>query len=316
MGCLLYCADSNSFHLSRTFIFLLMMCYSVCNTISGRHNNQNSHNTFNRPKPFRSKHFYSTKNEVTYGFEIPRHPGSPNLSQQRFNFLFSTPDAIRNKINPYHFKLTSINHRRRNSWLGIILLLSGDLHQNPGPTRSRKPTPKIVADPEWPCGICNLDCVKKAIQCDDCEVWYHTKCMVISDKEYKKLGKINVSWHCLYCGLPNFSSGLFNNDLEKAFCSNRFSILSTSSSSNDNPTFDQVSPSKSPTHQLPISNNHSFSLNDTPPFDHGSPSKSPTRQLFSTPIQQPISSPPPQALSSHTPTNSPPKCKKNTYQIS
>ena len=246
MGYHPYHAGSNSFHLSRTFIFFLLLCYSMCNTVTGRHNHHNNHKTFDNPKPFRSKQFNSTKNEVTYGYEIPRHPDSPNLSQQRFNFLFSSPDVIRKKINPYHSKLTSIDHKRRNSWLGIILLLSGDLHQNPGPmsTRSRKPTPKMVidiAEPESPCGICNLDCIKKSIQCDDCDVWYHTKCMVISNKDYKRLGQRNVSWHCLRCGVFNFSSGLFsdNDPLENAFCNNPFSILSTSSS-------------------------HSLSLNDTP----------------------------------------------------
>ena len=161
-------AGSTSFALSRTFIFLILLCYSMCSTIAGNQNQKKHDSRYNLPQPFRSQEFISANYDVTYGYEIPRPSSSPSLSQQRFCFLFTS--SYRSKINHYHSKLTSVNPRHRNAWLGIILLLSGDLHQNPGPTNS-KSTCKSPTPAQHLCDVCNLDCKRMSIQCDDCDVW-------------------------------------------------------------------------------------------------------------------------------------------------
>ena len=57
----------------------------------------------------------------------------------------------------------------------LIMLLYGDIQTNPGPR-----TPKA---PKYPCGNCrkNVNTNHKAMECEECFVWYHTKCMGISE---------------------------------------------------------------------------------------------------------------------------------------
>ena len=58
----------------------------------------------------------------------------------------------------------------------VILLLSGDAHLNPGlPTRT----------PKYPCGVCskNDNSSHKVMECEDCLMWYHIKCVNIGDNQ-------------------------------------------------------------------------------------------------------------------------------------
>ena len=50
-----------------------------------------------------------------------------------------------------------------------LILLSGDISENPSPVKD-------------PCGVCSKGCRKnqKAIQCDDCDVWFHAKCIGVN----------------------------------------------------------------------------------------------------------------------------------------
>lgn len=86
--------------------------------------------------------------------------------------------------------------------ISAIILLSGDCHPNPGPA---KPVYK------FPCGICEkpVKSNQRGVQCDDCDVWFHTKCMSMPSAVYKGIEGKDVSWICCSCGLPNFSSTLF-----------------------------------------------------------------------------------------------------------
>lgn len=74
-----------------------------------------------------------------------------------------------------------------------LILLSGDIQMNPGPTRR-------VNDP---CSICSKGCRTKAILCDCCDSWYHTKCIGMSNVEYEALGKPSARWDCIRCLFPN-----------------------------------------------------------------------------------------------------------------
>ena len=56
-----------------------------------------------------------------------------------------------------------------------LILLSGDIQMNPGPTRR-------VEDP---CSVCSKGCRTKGILCDSCDSWYHTKCIDMSNVDMK-----------------------------------------------------------------------------------------------------------------------------------
>ena len=86
-------------------------------------------------------------------------------------------------------------------WLFLLLALSGDVEVNPGPTKHTK----------FPCGVCNTACKwgQRAIACDNCGVWYHTTCACLSKHHYNLLANCSLSWCCLQCGMPNFTSSFF-----------------------------------------------------------------------------------------------------------
>ena len=81
-----------------------------------------------------------------------------------------------------------------------LLILCGDILQNAGP--------------KWqhPCGVCQKQVKKnqKGLHCDSCDLWYHTKCCRVNDAIYNALANSSCSWICCGCGLPNFSSSLFD----------------------------------------------------------------------------------------------------------
>ena len=92
---------------------------------------------------------------------------------------------------------------RKNSsglFLLSLLLLNGNIETNPGPQY------------KYPCGVCSkaVKCNQKRIQCDTCEVWYHTRCCAMNDQMYDSLANYSCIWVCTSCGLPNFSSSLLD----------------------------------------------------------------------------------------------------------
>ena len=100
-------------------------------------------------------------------------------------------------LNQWKHKIS----RYKQKHIILLLLLAGDIESNPGPTKSNKDK----------CTICNKRCTMKqrAIQCDTCDNWYHASCLHMNTPIYIALGNKDASWHCLQCGLPQFSSGLF-----------------------------------------------------------------------------------------------------------
>ena len=64
---------------------------------------------------------------------------------------------------------------------------------------------------KFPCGICTKPCRSNqhAIACDTCDTWYHVTCMNMPLGVYRGITP-NVSWICFKCGIPNFSTTLFD----------------------------------------------------------------------------------------------------------
>ena len=108
----------------------------------------------------------------------------------------------------------------------LLLLLSGDIQQNPGPRPLK-----------YPCGICKKACKwsTPCVRCDTCLCYYHQACMVMPDGVFGALK--NVSWHCFTCGVPNFSSTLFDSSLSTDD-SNPFDLLNLSTANDSDVSFD------------------------------------------------------------------------------
>ena len=108
----------------------------------------------------------------------------------------------------------------------ILLTNSYASEPNPGP-------------PKYSCGSCNKACTwkQKAVCCDSCDQWYHINCQGIDEKMYKILDKSNLSWNCINCGMPNFSTTFFNSTIPEL--SNTYSELEISNNS-DNESTDNI----------------------------------------------------------------------------
>jgi hypothetical protein len=58
----------------------------------------------------------------------------------------------------------------------------------------------------------NVNWNAKSLQCDGCDIWYHTKCSNVPPHIYKALQGNNLSWIFFQCGLPNFSTTFFETE--------------------------------------------------------------------------------------------------------
>ena len=119
--------------------------------------------------------------------------------------------------NRYHAPL---NLKRKNNllWYVMALLLIHDTELNPGPTK-------------YPCGTCNRPVARnqKGVCCDSCDTLYHINCQNIGNVVYKCLNKTNVSWECIQCGMPNFSSSLFDTPISPVTTPNPYSPIQVNS---------------------------------------------------------------------------------------
>ena len=71
-----------------------------------------------------------------------------------------------------------------------LVILAGDVSTNPGPMDV--------------CQACNKGCRnnQSAIQCDDCDLWYHRKCLNMGEREFLYLTNPQTSWICTSCICP------------------------------------------------------------------------------------------------------------------
>ena len=137
-------------------------------------------------------------------------------------------DTIRNA----HKKLSSKTKPARfnNTLLVLLILMSGDISTNPGPRTIKYPSGVCKKAVRW-----NQDAVK----CDQCDTWYHITCMQMNPITYQYLANhSDTTWICCQCGMPSFSSSLFNTtlvDLPNYFTSLNFNSASPTPVNPPNP---------------------------------------------------------------------------------
>ena len=83
----------------------------------------------------------------------------------------------------------------------ISILTCGDIAPNPGPVK-------------YPCGYCErpVRSNQKGILCDKCELWYHAKCMGISNGSYNLLTTSEDEWFCPTCELPSITDSFLETE--------------------------------------------------------------------------------------------------------
>ena len=149
---------------------------------------------------------------------------------------------------------TKITFPRKTSAI-LLILLGGDIHSNPGPR-----------PPKFPCGICKKavkwDPKSPSVCCDSCDIWFHQRCMAMPDVVFE--GLKNVSWECVQCGLPNFSTSLFNTTIIDS--SNPFDSLTSPEADNSsllNFSFSAPTATSSPKGAPPLNSHGSISANSS-----------------------------------------------------
>ena len=79
-----------------------------------------------------------------------------------------------------------------------LLLISGNVHPNPGPI-SNHPHPR------YPCSICHLDVGRDSLQCSACLKWVHFLCSSLTRADFRTIcatGTV-VGWRCPACHPQN-----------------------------------------------------------------------------------------------------------------
>ena len=90
----------------------------------------------------------------------------------------------------------------------LLILLSGQVELNPGPTSGTGSLNSSV----FPCGYCDLPVTwdQCGICCDSCDLWFHKNCVDMGSHTFKAFSTTNVSWICCNCDNPNFDRNLFH----------------------------------------------------------------------------------------------------------
>ena len=87
----------------------------------------------------------------------------------------------------------------------VVLLLAqcNDIESNPGPSNDST---------KYMCGTCDntVTWEHRGIVCETCDQWYQIDCQNIHSKSYDLLNDSMVSWHCLVCENPNYSTYAFD----------------------------------------------------------------------------------------------------------
>jgi len=144
------------------------------------------------------------KNELPENLGYYSCTSITNVGKYNFAIEKLFPTVRANSTNQYARPTTTIIQRKVENpsqyFLILTILLSGDIHYNPGPVKH-------------PCTDCNkpVKSNQKAIQCDFCDLWIHLKCTKLTVSEYNLMSKSNDYFYCDCCEerLPNFTDSFF-----------------------------------------------------------------------------------------------------------
>ena len=75
-----------------------------------------------------------------------------------------------------------------------LLLISGNVHPNPGPISNHP-------HPSYPCSICHLDVGRDSLQCSACLKWVHFLCSSLTRADFRTICATGtaVGWRCPAC---------------------------------------------------------------------------------------------------------------------
>ena len=165
----------------------------------------------------------------SYCFEL--HPRIPRHAANRGGSSHNVPSFKINMSSQFH-ALGKLSKSKCGYILTLSKLMilsqsfislsiaaqSGDIHPNPGPRT------------KYPCGVCSRACKwnQNCIVCDNCETWLHKQCIGMSSTVFNQLANSSCTWICNSCGLPQFSSSLFESSIST---SNSFETLADCSGS-------------------------------------------------------------------------------------
>ena len=92
---------------------------------------------------------------------------------------------------PYLNKYDSF--RSRATYIAMLLVISGDIEMNPGHKGQKNL-----------CGMCSKLVRKndRAVKCNDCENWIHTRCANITVAQYEEMKTSKENWYCPKCVSP------------------------------------------------------------------------------------------------------------------
>ncbi|XP_048590557.1 uncharacterized protein LOC125573817 [Nematostella vectensis] len=122
---------------------------------------------------------------ICYGLDRKDFPGRNSLVKR---FPRASPTS------PYLKSLAGLQLSYTFLCASYLLLLAGDISTNPGPRKAIEL-----------CGVCGKGCrsTQKAIECEECEKWFHAKCVRISNMEFKDYAKNpSLYWACSTCIFP------------------------------------------------------------------------------------------------------------------
>lgn len=135
------------------------------------------------------------------------------IAQPNLTYLFVS------RLSRYSHVQPILNLDSSHRVLYLLFVIASDCSLlNPGPVK-------------LPCGICTkpVKCNQRAIECEECLVWFHVNCIALSTKSYADhCNDSNLVWICNLCTFPNFSTSflLQSSNLEDE---NSFSSLAENS---------------------------------------------------------------------------------------
>ena len=128
---------------------------------------------------------------VAKGLHVKHYPTRNVGSSRRFRHETTTPSSLECMAG---LKIANIT-----LCATYLVLLARDIQQNPGPVKE-------------PCAVCKKGCRRheKAIQCDLCDKWHHSKCIDMKKTGYDELRNPSKAWQCMECLFPGFDTHVRN----------------------------------------------------------------------------------------------------------